>query len=127
MDPSARNNAVRRSSGATICIENTIKTHVFQSSSTNRKRIHLPVARSGPTRWAPALDQKHSTDQWGNSSLRRIIAPARTTRLSETSENLRKFGGQRLGVSPSFLMRDSNVVGLTSKSAAAPFEPRIRQ
>jgi hypothetical protein len=35
--------------------------------------------------------------------------------------------GQRLGASPSFLMRDSSVVGLMSSRAAAPFDPRMRQ
>ena len=33
IDPRVRNNAVRRSSGATICIENTIKIYVFRSSA----------------------------------------------------------------------------------------------
>src|SRR5271156_579798 len=48
-------------------------------------------------------------------------------KFSENSENLRKFGGYLFGASPSFLMRDSSVVGLMSRSAAAPFDPRIRQ
>jgi hypothetical protein len=35
MDPRVRNNAVRFSSKATICIENTIKVHVFPSPAVN--------------------------------------------------------------------------------------------
>jgi hypothetical protein len=35
MDPSVRNKAVRLSSGATICIEKTIKVHIFPSRSAN--------------------------------------------------------------------------------------------
>jgi hypothetical protein len=63
MDPSVRNKAVRLSSGATICIEKTIKIHVFQSSPVKRKGIHVPVARSGPTHKARRLREKHLTDQ----------------------------------------------------------------
>jgi hypothetical protein len=41
MDPSVRNKAVRLSSGATICIEKTIKTHVFQPSPAKKNFIFL--------------------------------------------------------------------------------------
>jgi hypothetical protein len=55
MDPSVRNKAVRLSSGATICIEKTIKTHVFQpppakrnSSSFRKKRANAQAVRNKP-------------------------------------------------------------------------------
>ncbi len=74
-----------------------------------------------------ACKKKHSMDQRGSEKPATAGCVASTIKFSENSECLRIFGGHRLGVSPSFLMRDSSVVGLTSRSAAAPFDPRIRQ
>jgi hypothetical protein len=42
-----RNNVVRLSSGATICIEKTIKIHVFQSSSAKKQASCFSSQKAG--------------------------------------------------------------------------------
>jgi hypothetical protein len=125
-----RSRAVRLSSGTTICIENTIKVHIFRSPPAMgcpNFLVCFSSQEAGQREWRGAFEAKHSMDQRGIEKLAATSCTTSTIKFSEFSESLRIFGGHRVGMSPSFLMRDSSVVGLTSRSAAAPFDPRIRQ
>jgi hypothetical protein len=108
MDPRVRNNKARFSSGTTICIENTIKVHVFPSQSANWeiKTHRFTSQEAGQRRKHSVRDEKCPTDQWGNKSLMGRDGALCTLEFSENSESLRKFGGRRLGLKPKFLMRD---------------------
>jgi hypothetical protein len=69
-----------------ICIEKTIKFHVFQSPSANKKVCFLfLIAKSGPTQKARQLDEKCPMDQWGNKRLMQAAA-------CSAHQILRKFG-----------------------------------
>src|SRR5712664_34000 len=62
IEPSVRNNAVRLSSGTTICIENTIKVHIFRS-----------LAAMGCPNFLVCLHRKKRANAKGAARLRRNI------------------------------------------------------
>src|SRR5260370_34083843 len=86
MAPRVRNNAVRLASGATICIEKTIKIHVFHSLPQKTKTgFLLFIARSGPGPKARRVRQKSLMDQRGSESRCELLR-------SRRDQSLRKFG-----------------------------------